>query len=153
MLITKENHKIDNIENIIINATCTSDYIKGRRYHPLYVNPTGMIVEKNKIKANLEVESKRTYDYYKTSYIIDDKKNIIDTKCSCLQYQSTKSCKHIAASIWYTYEEVAHEAEKLQDNKNIALELFEYINKTKEDKKNIKQKLNIQAAIDTEINY
>ena len=80
-----------------------------------------------------EVESEKTYDFYEVE--LKKNRSIIDTNCTCTQFRTVGSCKHIVACLIHHKDVlfvVDSEVKKLQISKSI-LEEF-YITKTKEIK-------------------
>src|SRR5690625_772230 len=94
------------IYNEVIDTFGPSDFIKGLNYNSKSVKLLKIEDDEFNRYATFEVKSERTYETYHVEVSIDkENKYIEECFCSCPQYRSTSSCKHITASILkYEYE-------------------------------------------------
>lgn len=94
------------IYNEVIDTFGPSDFIKGLNYNSKYVKLVKMEEDENNRFGTFSVKSERTYENYHVEVSIDKKNKFIEECfCTCPQYRSTSSCKHITACILkYEYE-------------------------------------------------
>ena len=89
---------INSVENEILKVISASDYEKGINYDEDYVNYVSVTQVEKRKRYQFLVESERYYSKYGVQIDMQDN-HIVKTFCTCPQYYSTKSCKHIAASL------------------------------------------------------
>ncbi len=87
------------LKELILNFVSFPDYLKGETYYPPYIE----YVDKRKYDENtihtFDVESERTTKIYECKFTLNKEKQLLNTNCTCPQFQATKSCKHIAACL------------------------------------------------------
>lgn len=123
-----------------------NDFYKGRSYPYYYLEYKGIIQKDKKFIFNFEVESERTYDIYKVKIEVE-KNNVVGKSCTCPQFKSFGSCKHIAACLIRFREEIFN-----SDPKDKILSLSKKILdefKPEEGKREVKKELNLEI----ELNY
>ncbi len=76
-----------------------SDLQKGLNYDNRKVKYVGMTLDFEEIIYRFVVLSEHTLRSYIVTIYTDKKHNITNTSCTCPQYITTSSCKHIAASL------------------------------------------------------
>lgn len=89
----------------ILTTVGQMDFIKGRAYPKRYVDYVDSYKERDTNVHYFLVESERTYDQYEV-YIKEKNHRIVDKTCTCPQYSSYKSCKHIAACLIHCKDEI-----------------------------------------------
>lgn len=147
-----KNRKNKNNEKEILNYVNYSDYLKGRNYYSHYIT----LIRKEKIDNELffdfRVESERTYDYYDCSMIVDKKGQIEEFDCSCPQFSTYHSCKHIAACLYNYQDEIfIHELDDKELAK-VTQNVFKYFTENKQTRK-VKKELHINLNITTSTSY
>ena len=137
------------IYNEVIDTFGPSDFIKGLNYNSKSVKLLKIEDDEFNRYATFEVKSERTYETYHVEVSIDkENKYIEECFCSCPQYRSTSSCKHITASI------LKYEYELFSDNENVniadyKLELSDeilnkfYVPKSNKIKKELHMEINL----------
>ena len=134
------NNEITKIRNIV----GSSDFIKGRTYPKYYIDFHGVKSKNDEHTFVFNVESERTYDFYKVQ-IIMSKGNINNVKCTCPQFKTTGSCKHVAACLIH-YREDIFLIDPKERALNISQEIMNYF-KPKEVKHEIKKQVNLEVTI------
>ena len=89
---------MDEVKRKILEWVNNSDYNKGLNYNEdyiEYVSTTGSV----NIKSQFLVESESSYRKYVVQIDTDRNKNIQKTYCTCPQFITTTSCKHVAACL------------------------------------------------------
>ena len=137
------------IYNEVIDTFGPSDFIKGLNYNSKSVKLLKIEDDESNRYATFEVKSERTYETYRVEVSVDkENKYIEECFCSCPQYRSTSSCKHITASI------LKYEYELFSDNENVnianyKLELSDeilnkfYVPKSNKIKKELHMEINL----------
>lgn len=137
------------VYNEVIDTFGPSDFIKGLNYNSKSVKLLKIEDDEFNRYATFEVKSERTYETYHVEVSIDkENKYIEECFCSCPQYRSTSSCKHITASI------LKYEYELFSDNENVniadyKLELSDeilnkfYVPKSNKIKKELHMEINL----------
>ena len=131
------NNDILKIKSIVNNA----DFIKGRAYFKNYINFEGVEQNNNNCIYYFKVESERTYNIYDV-FIEGFKGSINNVSCSCPQFKSTRSCKHLAACLINFKDEIFHmdPKERLMD---ISLDILKKF-KPKDIKRGVKKQVNLE---------
>ena len=111
---------INSVENEILKVVSASDYEKGIDYDEDYVNYISVIQVEKRKRYQFLVESERYYSKYGVQIDIQDN-HIVKTFCTCPQYASTKSCKHIAASLVSYSDKLFNFKMKKVLNRNLSL--------------------------------
>lgn len=116
------------------------DLVKGKRYDEDKIE----LMYQEDINRNtlyhFEVDSESKNTYYDVVIAIFNNENISRCICDCKQYRQTRSCKHIAACLYY-YKDLLFE-KKVFDVSDLILESFI------EEKSVIKKELNLQLNIE-----
>ena len=126
---------IDRIKSVVNN----SDFIKGRTYPSYYIDYLGVEQKSNNNVFHFEVESERTYDIYKVN--IEGVKNSINgVNCTCPQFRTTHSCKHIAACLINYKDEILSfdPKERLLNISNEIIKYFKPVDTKREVKKQVR---------------
>lgn len=140
---------INNFDDIVnktnIRAFVTlDDLIKGKRYDEDKIE---LMYQKDmniNTLYHFEVDSESKNTYYDVDIAIFNNENINRCMCDCKQYRQTRSCKHIAACLYY-YNDLLFEKKEV-DISDLILKSFE------EEKNVIKKEMNLQLSIDVK-NY
>ena len=112
---------INSVENEILKVISASDYEKGINYDEDYVNYVSVTQVEKRKRYQFLVESERYYSKYGVQIDMQDN-HIVKTFCTCPQYYSTKSCKHIAASlVSYSDKLFNFKNEKSIEQKSLAI--------------------------------
>ncbi len=136
------NNDILKIKSIVNN----SDFLKGRSYFSHYIEFVGVEQNGNNNIFNFNVESERTYDIYRVK-IEGFKGSINNVSCTCPQFKSTRSCKHLAACLINYKDEIFHldPKERLM---NISLDILKKF-KPKDIKREVKKQVNLEIEFTT----
>ena len=112
---------INSVENEILKVISESDYEKGINYDEDYVNYVSVMQVEKRKRYQFLVESERYYSKYGVQIDMQDN-HIVKTFCTCPQYASTRSCKHIAASlVSYSDKLFNFKNEKSIEQKSLAI--------------------------------
>ena len=112
---------INSVENEILKVISASDYEKGINYDEDYVNYVSVTQVEKRKRYQFLVGSERYYSKYGVQIDMQDN-HIVKTFCTCPQYYSTKSCKHIAASlVSYSDKLFNFKNEKSIEQKSLAI--------------------------------
>lgn len=118
------------------------DIIKGKTYPKYYIDYAGVEQKENNNIFHFNVESERTYDIYNVK-IEGYKGNINNVSCTCPQFKSTRSCKHLAACLINYNEEIFHLDPK-ERLLNISKDIIKQF-KPKDTKREIKKQVNLEV--------
>ena len=89
---------VEEIKKKILKVVSKRDFSKGLEYNENYIEYVSCTnVVREKIFQFL-VESEHTYRKY-IDQIDVSQNNIVDTYCTCPQFLTTNSCKHVAACL------------------------------------------------------
>lgn len=141
-----------NYEREILNYVNYTDYIKGRNYYNSYITLELKDKEHNITNYYFDVESERTYDHYDCIVAVDTTGKIIECSCTCMQYASYESCKHLAACLYNYQEDIfTHEIDE-KELLDITKNVFKYFTENSTTKK-VRRQLNINLNITTESTF
>ena len=101
---TNKNRK--NHEKEILYYVNYPDYVKGRNYYKNYITLKSKEREETSTTFYFDVESERTYEHYDCNISVNKKGEIIDHECTCMQFASYESCKHLAACLYNYQDEI-----------------------------------------------
>ncbi len=147
---TNKNRK--NHEKEILYYVNYPDYVKGRNYYKNYITLKSKEREETSTTFYFDVESERTYEHYDCNISVNKKGEIIDHECTCMQFASYESCKHLAACLYNYQDEIfIHEIDD-KELENITKKVFKFFTDNKEKAK-VKRKLNLKINITTETNF
>ncbi len=142
-----ENEK----QKLIMKYLKYDDYQKGRRYYPGYIGKGTIRYNRenpNLIRLDVPVESERTSRIYDCElYINKDTNEILNLNCDCPQFRETKSCKHLAASIYFYYEQIFRVKLSDKERANYTKELFKKILGNKTSKRSVKEEVKIEYEL------
>ena len=133
-------NEIDKIKSIVNNT----DFIKGRTYPSYYIDYLGVEQKGSNNIFHFEVESERTYDIYNVK-IEGVKNNINNVSCTCPQYQSTHSCKHIAACLINYKDEILNFDPK-ERLLNLSNEIIKHF-KPNDTKREVKKQVRLEVEL------
>ena len=123
------------------------DYYKGDDYYPGYLDYLGCKKENGLFIHDFKVESERTSKKYDCIIKMTKKGQISGLSCSCPQFKSFNSCKHLAACL-INYSEFLFKI-NLDDNdiEEITKDIF--LNNEIKTSNNLKKELTMYTIIDT----
>lgn len=128
-----------------------SDYIKGSQYYFGYVDHINKNAYGDTTKNYFRVESERTSRLYECHIEVDNiQKSILHVDCDCPQFNSTHSCKHIGACLYYYFDDLFSQVSDEQYIEKVTTRLFSLFNeKDKANKKrNVKEEVIIDIYLD-----
>ena len=134
-----------------LNILTTYDYYKGYYYYYNYVDYIKSKAEGDIIEHIFKVESERSRKKYNVSYKMDFDGHILSGECDCPQYKSTQSCKHIAAAICKSYDELTERYKREPDVSLITNELFDFFKSEKKNK--VKKEVELELGFNYYSNY
>ena len=112
--------------NIIRKHVGPINFIKGRTYYPFYVKLLESIDKSEGTLHIFRVISEHAAVNYSVKILID-KKEIVESTCTCPQYEKEGCCKHIAASLYNYRDELftlSKEEKKMIISKNILENMY-----------------------------
>lgn len=124
------------------------NFIKGKNYFPNYVKYVGYSKTKEEVLHFFRVASERNPLSYSVKLLIKGKE-IVESTCTCPQYGIEGCCKHIAASLYNSYDRlfpVSEEEKKLILSRNL-------LEKVYSDRKVRKAGVRRQAHLGVELNF
>lgn len=131
-----------------------SDYIKGRYYFAGYIGRGNAWFDKdnsNIMNLSVNIESERTTKIYSTDFKINlDTNEILNLKCDCPQFHETKSCKHLAAVLYYYFDQIFKFKITDKEKEEYTKDLFTRI-KGNNDKRKVKEEVKVQYEITTDV--
>ncbi len=131
-----------------------SDYIKGRYYFAGYIGRGNAWFDKdnsNIMNLSVNIESERTTKIYSTDFKINlDTNEILNLKCDCPQFKETKSCKHLAAVLYYYFDQIFKFKITDKEKEEYTKDLFTRI-KGNNEKRKVKEEVKVQYEITTDV--
>ena len=90
------------IRKKILKAIAASDYMKGRNYNSTFIKKNEKITYSNQTQYRFTVRSE---SFANTPYHVwinfNEEGEIFKVSCDCLQFDKTRSCKHVGACLWH----------------------------------------------------
>ena len=134
------------IDEEILQHVYYSDYLKGKTYFKRYIRPISSETINNLRITKFSVESERTITRYSVIFRTNIKTNTIETlHCTCPQFESTDSCKHIAACLYNYYEEIIPTIVSDEDMEYLSKDFLDVMERHNNRlKSNIKEEVQIE---------
>ncbi len=126
----------------IFKYVSESDLEKGLNYDNRKIKYIGSSINFGDEKYRFVVTSERSLRSYIITIEQDNKKNIIDTFCTCPQFQATSSCKHIAA-VLIKYQGEYFFLNEEEDDSRIINTFFKELKEVYRDKSSVKEEVKI----------
>lgn len=122
-------------------------FTKGMRYPKHYIEYEESYEEIGTHIHHFKVESERSYSIYDVE-IREKKRKIVDTSCSCPQYNTSGMCKHIAACL-IQYQDDIFVIDPMEKNLNVSKSILEQFYQVP-DTNTIKLKKQLTLALEME---
>lgn len=122
-------------------------FTKGMRYPKHYIEYEESYEEIGTHIHHFKVESERSYSIYDVE-IREKKRKIVDTSCSCPQYNTSGMCKHIAACL-IQYQDDIFIIDPMEKNLNVSKSILEQFYQVP-DTNTIKLKKQLTLALEME---
>ncbi len=146
----KKNNK--NYEREILYYINYPDYIKGKNYYQNYLKLEYKEKESDITKYNFKVESERRIYYYDCQIEIKNNGDIAYLECNCPQFQSYKSCKHIAACLYHYQDDIFNQELSDDTLTTFTKTVLQFLGEEKIVKK-VKQELTLKVNITTDSTF
>ncbi len=122
------------IRKKILKAIAASDYMKGRNYNSTFIKKNEKITYSNQTQYRFTVRSE---SFANTPYHVwinfNEEGEIFKVSCDCLQFDKTRSCKHVGACLWHYREELFGQR-PMGYQEQLTKNIFDYLLKETETK-------------------
>ena len=135
-------------EKVITKYLDKKDYLKGKNYLSSYICDFYCRRSANNpkiLEVNASVESERSYWYYDCDLLIDNNR-LIEYECDCPQYSETGSCKHLAALLYFYFDDIFKFEPTNEYKEGLTLKILNKFNK-KETKKMVSEEVMIKYEL------
>ena len=137
------------IRGKILKIIVASDYIKGRNYDSSFVKQSEKIIYNNQVQYRFNVLSESfSNTRYHVWITLSEDGAVLNTSCDCLQFDKSKSCKHVGACLWHYRDELFKEKTK-SPQEQLTQNIFDYLRQMNEKtgKSTINKKVNFEVHL------
>jgi len=142
---------MDEVEKKILKVVTRADYKKGLNYDEDYIEYIGVTTVEKEKRFQFLVESESSYRKYMTEIYVTHG-NITKTLCTCPQFLSTHSCKHVAACLVCYSDKILN----YEDDKSVVLKTKQLFLKLQNEfslENTIKEEVQVVPYLTLETSY